>query len=397
MMGHSRADWDLATDARPAQVRELFRRTVPLGVEHGTLGVLASDGAMYEVTTFRLDVETDGRHAVVEFADSIDDDLGRRDFTINAVAWRPATEELRDPFGGRADLEYRVLRAVGEPAQRFAEDYLRVLRGLRFVGRFSLEFEPRTRTALEDSVPCLPRLSAERVREELTKVLSGPGAAASLRLYGETGAFDDWYTELSEVAQTDPRWEETLAAVDSVRRHRPLLRLVRLLLAIPRHEPEGIEAADRLVRRLKFSNAEIRIVTHLYEHYMPLVHPADSAARLREWLAEVGVASARDLFRLHFAAARALGSSESARGLVATWARVHDELMNRPPLELGDLAVNGDDLLELGLPRGRLVGLMLDELHAQVLESPDLNQREILLEHARELIEIGGLDRLESE
>ncbi len=135
-MGVDRADWDIATDARPAQVRGLFPRTVPLGIEHGTVGVIAGDGTMYEVTTFRRDVETDGRHAVVEFAESIDEDLSRRDFTINAVAWRPATGELRDPFRGLADLDRGVLRAVGDPEQRFAEDYLRVLRGLRFAGRY---------------------------------------------------------------------------------------------------------------------------------------------------------------------------------------------------------------------------------------------------------------------
>ena len=120
--GEERADWDIATSALPEQVLGLFPRTVSLGLEHGTVGVNAPDGTMYEVTTFRRDVETDGRHAVVEFADSIEEDLSRRDFTINALAWRPATGEFRDPHSGAVDLDRRVLRAVGDPVERFAED-----------------------------------------------------------------------------------------------------------------------------------------------------------------------------------------------------------------------------------------------------------------------------------
>jgi len=355
------------------------------------------------VTTFRRDVETDGRHAVVAFAESVDEDLARRDFTINALAWRPATGELRDPWNGRDDLERRVLRAVGDPAERFSEDYLRVLRGLRFAGRLALALEPATRAALEGAVPGLARLSAERVREELVKTLSGPGAGAALQLYAELGALAPWVPELAEVAARDPRWQETIAAVDAIGPHRPLLRLVRLLLALPRVEgadatgEEGVEAVERILRRLKFSNAELRAVRHLWEGYLPLVHPADSSARVREWLADVGRESARDLFRLHFAAARARGAEESKRLLAHAWRRVHEELVAEAPIALSDLAVNGDDLLALGIPRGPLVGLMLEELHAQVLEDPERNERETLLAEARELIELGAFEGLEGE
>ncbi|MFO7588231.1 MAG: tRNA cytidylyltransferase [Gemmatimonadota bacterium] len=407
ILGHDRADWDLATGAPPERVRSLFRRTVPLGLEHGTVGVIAPDGAMYEVTTFRRDVETDGRHAVVAFADTVEEDLSRRDFTINALAWRPATGELRDPYGGRADLDRRLLRAVGDPAARFAEDYLRVLRGLRFAGRFTLAIEPATRSALERAVPGLRRLSAERVREELVKTLSGPGAGETLQLYADTGALEVRYPDLAAVAARDPRWQETVAAVDAIGPHRPLLRLVRWLLALPRDErvaDSGDETEDaggvtveRILRELKFPNAEIRRVRHLWSHYLPLVHPADSSARIREWLSEVGPENARDLFRLHFAAARARGAGESERLLVHAWRRVHDELVAGAPISLSELAVNGDDLLALGLPRGPLVGLMLEELHAQVLEDPGRNEREVLLAEARELIELGALDGLGEE
>lgn len=392
--GTDRADWDLATDALPAQVRELFRRTVPLGLEHGTVGVNSPDGNLYEVTTFRRDVETDGRHAVVEFADTIEEDLARRDFTINALAWRPATREFRDPHSGADDLERRILRAVGDPAERFAEDYLRVLRGLRFAGRYSLDIDPDTGRALEAAVPGLQRLSAERVREELMKSLGGDGAGEILRLYASVGALDPWLPELASVARADPRWESTLSAVDEIPAARSFLRLVRLLLALPRGEETAGEPVTEIMERLKFSRSEIRRAATLWRRYLPLLSPVDSSASIREWLSEVGRENARDLFRLHFALARASGAVESERALLHTWRRVHGEMASGAPIELSDLAVDGNDLIQLGLPRGPLVGLMLEELHAQVLEDPARNERQTLLEEARELIELGALDGL---
>ena len=172
LLGRPSGDWDLTTRARPDELQELFRRTVPIGIEHGTVGVLVRDGTMFEVTTFRKDVETDGRHAVVAFADRVEDDLARRDFTINAIAWHVLREELLDPFQGVEDLEAGVLRTVGIAADRLAEDYLRVLRAFRFAGRFALKIEQETWSALCESVRDLPSLSAERIREELIKVLS---------------------------------------------------------------------------------------------------------------------------------------------------------------------------------------------------------------------------------
>ena len=389
-----RADWDLATDARPEEVCELFRRTVPLGLDHGTVGVLGQDDSMYEVTTFRLDVETDGRHAVVEFATEIEDDLARRDFTINAIAWRPATQELRDPYRGIDDLKAGVLRAVGEPSGRFAEDYLRVLRAFRFAGVSDLEIEPETLSALREAVVHLDRLSAERVREELLKVLSADVPSRSLRMYADFGALEGWYPEIAPAA-AGHAWAEALEAIDALRPHRAFLRVVRLLLCAGGDLDESAEKAEALLRRLKFSNAEIRRGTHLVAHYRPLVHPADGSASIREWLATVGTEFSRDLFRLHFAAARGAGSGDAERALVYTWGRVHDEIVERSPVTVGQLAVDGTDLLELGLPGGPLVGLMLEELLAQVIEAPDRNDRDVLLESARELIELGGLDSLE--
>ncbi len=188
LLGGSRGDWDLATAARPETVLELFRPSYPVGMQFGTVGVRGIDGKLYEITTFRRDIETDGRHAVVEYADRLDEDLARRDFTINAIAYHPLHHEFHDPMGGWEDLQCRVLRCVGEPATRFAEDYLRVLRGLRFAGRYELEIDPATWDALVAAAPNLPRLSGERVREEILKVLAGPVPSRSLELYRRSGA-----------------------------------------------------------------------------------------------------------------------------------------------------------------------------------------------------------------
>ncbi|HEY0243588.1 MAG TPA: CCA tRNA nucleotidyltransferase, partial [Gemmatimonadaceae bacterium] len=151
LLGHAHLDWDLATAARPPQIRNLFARTVPVGVAFGTIGVLDDAGIMHEVTTFRRDVRTDGRHAEVEFGASLEEDLARRDYTINAIAYSPAKKMIADPFGGQADLEKGTVRAVGVAGERMREDRLRALRGLRFAARFNFEIEHATWDAIVES------------------------------------------------------------------------------------------------------------------------------------------------------------------------------------------------------------------------------------------------------
>jgi tRNA nucleotidyltransferase (CCA-adding enzyme) len=395
LLGHAREDWDLATDARPEQVREVFPRTVPLGMEHGTVGVLGQSGTMFEVTTFRRDIETDGRHAVVEYADSIDEDLARRDFTINAMAWRPASGQFVDPWKGRVDLERRILRAVGDPTQRVAEDYLRVLRGLRFAGRFRLTIDADTLSALQDGVEGTSTLSAERVREELEKVLASRLPSATLRLYARLGVLEVWYPELAE-GHAEAAWDQNLAAVDAIDAGSGLLRLARLLLAPfviadPLDEGEDAEEAGEIraevgravLARLRFSNADRKTVSHWLRHY-----------RTREWLCVVGADPGRQRFDLHLASARAGDDEERTRYPEHTLERVQDELLAGSPLSVTDLAIGGGDLLTLGVKQGPVIGLILDELHARVLEDPELNDPDVLIGLARELIEMGGLDAL---
>src|SRR5690348_3337382 len=173
LLGHPHLDWDLATSATPTQMREVFgaRRWIPVGVDFGTVGVLDREGKMHEVTTFRRDVKTDGRHAEVEFGVSLEDDLARRDFTINAIAYSPRRREIRDLFGGRADIERRIVRAVGDPDARMREDRLRALRAIRFAARFEFAIDGPTLAAIRASAPYLGRLSPERVKQELDKTM----------------------------------------------------------------------------------------------------------------------------------------------------------------------------------------------------------------------------------
>jgi len=395
LMGDERADWDLATDARPGDVQRIFPRTAPIGVEHGTVGVLRDD-EMYEVTTFRRDVETDGRHAVVEFAARIDADLSRRDFTINAMAWRPATGELRDPFDGRRDLRQRILRAVGEPAERLREDHLRVLRGLRFAGRYDMRIDEETREALRAATRLTQDLSAERVREELMKVLGDRTPSTALRLYAEFGVLRVWYSEIAADYADDPRREQYFRAVDEISPERAIVRLARFLVPLAEEWETREDEAKALLDRLKFSNDRSQRVLHLLENYRPLVGPMDSSAQIREWLARVGAESMRDVFRLHMAGARAVGAEEKERYLEATWRRVHEEAQTDPPLSVTDLAVGGQDILELGVDEGPVVGVLLKELLARVVEDPRLNERDELVALAERLVEEEGLDEFEA-
>lgn len=371
-------DWDLATAARPGDVRRLFRRTVPVGIAHGTVGVLGRSGRLHEVTTFRRDVETDGRHARVVFARTVEEDLGRRDFTINAVAWHPLTRELRDPHGGVADLERRLLRTVGDPEERFREDRLRVLRGLRFAGRFGLRIDAATWEAARRSAPELPHLSAERVREELLKVLREVRPpSTSLALYAGAGALGSLYPELA--ALPPEPWRRALARVDALPVHRPLLRVAALLAAA------GAASADAVVRRLRFSNADADRVVHLVAQAGGFPPPDAAPSALRRWLRRVGRGYVNDLFRLRAAALRG-GEEGAAAETARLWRRLRAELRSGVPLEVGELAIGGAELRGLGIAPGPLFGEILRDLLERVTEDPSLNQRERLLELARERI-----------
>ena len=379
LLGRPSSDWDLATSARPEQVQKVFRRTVSLGVEHGTVGVLSRNGTLYEVTTFRRDVETDGRHAVVSFADTIEEDLARRDFTINAVAWHPLRANLVDPFGGMGDLQERVLRTVGVPEERFREDYLRILRALRFAGLFGLEIEQETWTSLSALVSHLKSLSTERVRDELLKVLttdSSPGRV--LELYAESGAVSVLYPELQGLRElSDGRegsslWTLSVSAVQALPTGRPMLRLAALLCEL---SPRDVGA---FLTRLRFSNATIAETTGLVGS-SPFPPPEADGCTWRRWLAATGPERISALARLGLARARArysLGMGDDRESLVSSWRQAKAIRLQRPPLEVSDLALDGRGLISIGLKPGPHFAQILDGLLDWVLEDPERNRHD---------------------
>lgn len=397
LAGHAPGDWDLTTSAHPGEVRRLFRRTVPIGIEHGTVGVLGKDGRLYEVTTFRRDVETFGRKARVVFSETLEEDLQRRDFTINAVAWDPLTSELRDPHGGAADLQRKVLRTVGVAAERFAEDRLRVLRALRFAGRFDLGIEPTTWAAICDSADQLGQLSAERIREELMKVLALPRPSISLQLYAASGVLGALYPELAACIGLDGDagedvWSHQLRVVDLLSSQRATLRLTGLLHDIGRftapdeHAGAGAALARELLRRLKTSNAQTDRVVHLIAHHADLPSADAPPPVLRRWIRLVGPEFLPDLFRLRIAHLRARPSPTREAAHLALIRQVRRMLRAAPPLELADLAIGGAELRELGIPAGPLYGEILRDLLEQVLDDPSLNTRDRLETEVRRRI-----------
>lgn len=394
LLGYAHLDWDLATNATPEDVRALFgrRRTIPVGIEFGTVGVLDDAGILHEVTTFRRDVNTDGRHAVVEFGASLEEDLARRDFTVNAIAYSPSRERLADPFGGRRDLNARVIRAVGEPAERMREDRLRALRAIRFAARFGFEIEPATWDAIRESAPHLTRLSAERVKQELEKTMEQVRAPSrALAMWRATGAMGVLLPEL--VADDD-----AIAALDctavpgsATRSGRRLTRMAVLFSGLPSDD------ALAVALRLRFSKRDAQWIARIAGSWRALsVAMTDAltagrpaSAQVRRWIAAIGRPMLPMFFRV--AAARWTTARRAAEYAAPTAQAVHSLYRRsllaslREPVDVHDLAVDGDDLRQAGIAPGPKLGKILTALLELVLDDPALNTRERLLAEARRL------------
>ena len=353
VLGLPHADFDVATSATPDEVRRLFRHTVPVGEKHGTIGVLDDARVLHEVTTFRRDVRTDGRHAEVAYGVSLEEDLARRDFTINALAYHPARHEWRDPFRGADDLAQGRIRAVGDAAARFREDYLRVLRALRFAARFGFVIVPETWVAMIDAAPGLRQLSAERVREEWFKGLRTAESVSGLvDLWHGARAAGELLPELLTADGSEPAL--SAAPRDPV-----------LLTTMLTRDPVAV------LRRLRASNAEIARAAAIVAG--PDAPDGSGVADVRRWLARVNGA-ADDLMRRHLL----------RTGNRAPWENTVAGIRERgEPLAREHLALRGGDLMALGL-HGPEVGATLDRLLTRVLNDPALNTRDALLALVRE-------------
>jgi tRNA nucleotidyltransferase (CCA-adding enzyme) len=415
LRGAPAKDWDVATDARPDDVIAMFKKVIPTGIQHGTVTVVKR-GVHYEVTTLRGEgAYTDGRRPdKVEFVDDITADLARRDFTINAIALDPVDGHLIDPFEGRKDLDSRVIRAVGKAEERFAEDGLRVLRAARFSATLEHTIDPETERAMGSAraLDTFRRVSQERVRDEWMKAMKATKPSVAFEAMRRTGILGITCPEMLEsVGCAQNKWHvfdvwgHAMACLDACRSD-PVLRVAALLhdVAKPRtrafsdktedytfyeHERIGAEMAGPLLERLRFSNEERAKIVALIRHHLICYSDDWTDAAVRRWLRRVTPELAPDLYDLGIADALGKGreAPEDLASLQRLRARVDEVLAKGTALSARDLALDGNTLMKtLEIAPGRVVGEILAHLVERVLDDPDLNREDQLLDEARRFL-----------
>lgn len=420
LLGRTTTNWDLATDAPPERVVELFPGSLYEN-RFGTVAMRRGPGAtdLVEITTFRSDHEyADFRRPHrVEWTDRLDLDLARRDFTISAMAWgagRPgATDEpladapsLVDPLGGRADLTARVIRAVGRPEDRFREDALRMVRAIRLAAQLDFRIEPATLAAIAAQAELVGHLSGERIAAELDRILGTPRPSVGLRLLESTGVLAAFSPELAAqrgIAQNkipgDDLWDHTVRSVDAAAPDNQVVRLAALVHDIGKpataadghfygHDKVGADLARSLLERLHEPRSVVERVALLVRYHMPTYHSGWSDTAIRRFIKKVGRNALDELWALQAADNVGSGLAPGAGGLDELRRRVDEQLAADVALDLRDLEIRGDDLIaELGLQPGPGIGRILDGLLEQVMEDPTLNDRPTLLLLARRIAE----------
>lgn len=407
-MGRPSADFDIATDAPPADVMRMFPRVIPTGLKHGTVTVLFK-GTHFEVTTFRVDDGySDGRRPdSVTFAPTIGEDLARRDFTINAMAYDLHEDLLIDPHDGRGDLAAGLIRAIGDPDARFHEDGLRPMRACRFSAQLEFSVAEGTRAAIRRALDVVARVSVERIRDEILKMMEAPRPSRGFELMRDTGLLDLILPELAEGVGVEQGgghcfdvFRHSLAACDAALRSDVLLRLAALLhdCGKPRallageggrtgfqgHDRISAQITEAVMLRLKFPTLAIKRVTHLVKHHMFNYREEWSDAAVRRFLARVGEENVADLLELRTADVRGMCGQREAPALLSGFmARIREAVNEGHALTVRSLAVDGRDLMEsLALKPGPVVGTILEQLLQAVLDDPALNERGKLLEMA---------------
>lgn len=406
LMGKRPSDWDICTSARAEEMMALFedKRVIPTGIQHGTLTILAEDGA-YEVTTFRIDGEyLDHRHPKsVAFTRELAEDLSRRDFTINAMAWHPE-RGLIDLFGGVEDLRDRLVRAVGDPVQRFNEDGLRMLRMVRFATVLDFDYDPATYDAVRKQGHLLQYISKERIQVELNKILLAAHPARGLEDLYTLGMYPYIIPMMCHTVGFAQRgghhfldvFEHSLLAVGVIAPEL-VLRLTMLLHDIGKpfvwdsseslsydrfddHAAVSAKLAGKILRDLKYDNATRKDVVELIAHHNDILLP--DPVNVRRALARLGEVQTRRLVQVKVAdliAHDLAGEREKILTLFAEISDVIDEVVARGDCtSVKALAIGGQDMMALGLS-GRAIGQMLNAALELVLEKPEMNTRETLL------------------
>ncbi len=402
LLGRNPNDWDITTSARPEEVKALFRRTIDTGLKHGTVTILRH-GEAYEVTTYRIDGEyLDGRHpSDVTFTASLEEDLKRRDFTINAMAYSESAG-LKDFFGGLSDLEKGVIRAVGDPAKRFGEDALRIMRAVRFAAQLDYDVDPETVRAMKELAPTLSRISAERIAAELEKTILSPHPEKlrMARECGITAVILPEFDRCMETPQNNPHHcysvgEHTIRSMMNVRPDK-VLRLTMLMHDFGKpacrttdekgidhfygHPAVSADMADNILRRLKYDNDTRKSVVKLTREHDKCVRLTEPG--IRKAVIEIG----EDLFPLWLevkeadALAQSLYRRQEKMDYLEKIRAVYSRILERGDcISLKTLAVTGNDLIAAGVPKGKEIGGLLRKMFQDVVDVPAHNDRDYLL------------------
>jgi putative nucleotidyltransferase with HDIG domain len=424
LRGRKAKDWDLATDALPEEVIALFHRkkglnsfVVPTGIKHGTVTVHFG-GLSMEVTTFRSESGySDWRRPdKVEFGDSIEVDLSRRDFTMNAAAYRLPSGPLVDPFDGRKDIKRHLIRSVGRAEERFSEDGLRPVRALRFASQLDFTLHGELLAAISGAMPFTAKVAPERIRDEIDKILATDRPSTALFLMEKTQLLKLLIPELAAcrgVRQDRNGYgfhrfdvlDHSLLACDFAARDSSLneSKLIVSLAALYhdigkpvtaqkgedggwtfyRHEKESAALARAILLRFRYPNAVIERVCHLIEEHMFNYTESWTDAAVRRFVIRAGEENLSGLFALRRADIYGMATREPKwNALLPLHNRIEEVLARGRALSLKDLAVSGSDLISLGIPAGKTIGIILKELLEAVLEDPALNTKEKLMEIA---------------
>ena len=425
-MNKEASDWDVATDATPEQVISAFKKVIPTGIAHGTVTVHYM-GEEIEVTTFRIEQGySDGRHPdKVSYASDIEEDLSRRDFTMNAIAVSLKDGSIVDPFDGKTDIKNKVIRSVGNPLERFNEDGLRPIRAIRFASQLGFEIETNTLQAIsnEKVLQKTSTISIERFRDELVKLLKSPKPSVGLKLLEDTNIMKLFLPELLEgrnCIQNDVRGyhvfdvlDHNFYSCDGAPVHKVNVRLAALLHDIGKpaskvvrvtdegeiynffsHEKYSETIARKLLTKLRFSNNEINNVCHLIENHMFHYEESWSDAAIRRFVVRVKPENIEDLIDLRLADMYGkynmpiqIKESNACDLLIQLQDRIKKIQEENSAFTLKSLAVSGKDLMEIGIPSGKLIGKILDSLLETVLDDPKQNSKDVLLNIAKNLYE----------
>jgi len=409
LLGRESADWDLATNARPEEVTRIFKRVIPTGIKHGTV-TIHYKGASIEVTTFRTESEySDGRRPDgIYYAETIEEDLSRRDFTMNAAAVRLPEGSLVDPFDGRHDINRRLIRCVGKAEERFAEDGLRPMRAVRFAAQLRFNLEKNTLAAIPGALSTTAKVAAERIRDELDKTMLSESPQTGFVLMEETGLLKMILPELDACRGIEQKGFHRYDVLDhsllacAYAARKGFSREVRMaalfhdlgkqstqntgedgIRTFYNHEKDSVRMAEVIMRRFRYSNAATDKVLRLVAAHMFHYEEAWKDSAVRRFIMRTGEDLLPELFQLRLAdAAGTSGIDPDPALLLPFKERVESVLAQGSALSLKDLAVNGNDLAEIGVQRGKHIGIILKELLETVLEDPALNIREKLLEIA---------------